>query len=165
MEVACAVAQEIPAEDRHLVGDFLQQAQVRARQLNALDYACAVQERHRVAQKLHAFLGEYDLLLTPAAVVEPFAVERLLPPDWPEQISAMWQPTTFPFNFSRQPALSLPCALSEAGLPIGLQIVARFGRDALVLRAARALEKRLPEGVFRHPAGLHDAPQASPANR
>ncbi|WP_248765878.1 amidase [Pseudomonas protegens] len=165
VEVACAVAQEIPAEDRHLVGDFLQQAQVRARQLNALDYACAVEERHQVAHKLHAFLGEYDLLLTPTAVVEPFAVERLLPPDWPEQISAMWQPTTFPFNFSRQPALSLPCALSEAGLPIGLQIVARFGRDALVLRAARALEKRLPEGVFRHPAGLHDAPQASPANR
>ena len=158
VEVACAVTQEIPGENRHLVGDFLQQAQVRARQLNALDYACAVQERHQVAQRLHGFLGEYDLLLTPTAVVEPFAVERQMPPDWPEHVSAMWQPTTFPFNFSRQPALSMPCGLSAAGLPIGLQIVARFGRDVLVLRAARALEKLLPAGVFSHPAGLLDAP-------
>ncbi|NBF06479.1 amidase [Pseudomonas sp. Fl5BN2] len=161
VEVACAVVQEIPAERRHLVGDFLQQAQVRARQLNALDYACAVQERHQVAHKLHDFLCDYDLLLTPTAVIEPFAVERLSSPDWPSEISAMWQPTTFPFNFSRQPALSMPCGLSAGGLPIGLQIVARFDRDELVLRAARTLEKLLPEGVFAHPAGLLDAPSAS----
>lgn len=160
VEVASAMAEEIPLERQHLVGDFLQQAQVRARQLNALDYACAVQERHRVAQQLHDFLGDYDLLLTPTAVVEPFAVERQMPPDWPEQISAMWQPTTFPFNFSRQPALSMPCGLSAAGLPIGLQIVARFGHDERVLRAARALEKLLPAGVFANPAGLLDAPRA-----
>lgn len=160
VEAASAVAQEVPAERQHLLGDFLQQCQVRARQLSALDYACAVQERHQVAQQLHAFLGDYDLLLTPTAVVEPFAVERQMPPDWPEQISAMWQPTTFPFNFSRQPALSMPCGLSAAGLPIGLQIVARFGRDELVLRAARSLEKLLPAGVFTHPAGLLDAPRA-----
>lgn len=165
VEVACAVAQEIPAEQQHRVGDFLQQAQVRARQLNALDYACAVQERHQVAQRLHDFLGDYDLLLTPTAVVEPFAVERQSPPDWPSDVSAMWQPTTFPFNFSRQPALSMPCGLSAAGLPIGLQIVARFGRDSLVLQAARALEKRLPAGMFTHPSGLAEAAIASPATR
>ncbi|MGC5699167.1 amidase [Pseudomonas sp. NFXW11] len=158
VEAASAVAQEIPAERQHLIGDFLQQCQAQARQLSALDYAAAIQERHQVAQQLHAFLTDYDLLLTPTAVVEPFAVERLLPPDWPETISAMWQPTTFPFNFSRQPALSMPCGLSAAGLPIGLQIVARFGRDQLVLRAARALEKLLPEGLFAEPCGLLDAP-------
>ncbi|KAF0866218.1 amidase [Pseudomonas sp. LD120] len=163
VEVASAMAQEIPAERQHLAGDFLQQSQLRARQLSALDYACAVQERHQVAQQLHDFLGDYDLLLTPTTVVQPFAVDRDMPPDWPEPISAMWQPTTFPFNFSRQPALSLPCGLSSSGLPIGLQLVARFGRDEWVLRAARALEKRLPEGLFSHPSGLLDT--ASAENR
>lgn len=160
VEAACAVALEIPEEHQHLMGDFLQQAQLRARQLNALDYANAVQERHQVAQALHEFLCDYDLLLTPTAVVEPFAVELSSPPDWPQQASSMWQPTTFPFNFSRQPALSMPCGLSAAGLPIGLQIVARFGRDDLVLRAARALEKLQPMALFAHPHGLADAPGA-----
>ncbi|MFK3789863.1 amidase [Pseudomonas piscis] len=161
VEAASAVDLEIPGEQQHLISDFLQQSQLRARQLNALDYANAVQERHQVAQVLHAFLSDYDLLLTPTAVVEPFAVELSSPPDWPQQASSMWQPTTFPFNYSRQPALSMPCGLSAAGLPIGLQIVARFGRDDLVLRAARTLEKLQPMAPFAHPHGLADAPEAS----
>ncbi len=49
-----------------------------------------------------------------------------------------------PFNLTRQPAASVPCGLTEAGLPIGLHIVGRMHEDALVLRAARAYERSAP---------------------
>ena len=45
---------------------------------------------------------------------------------------------------TRQPAASVPCGLTKAGLPIGLQIVGRLNDDARVLRAARAFETARP---------------------
>ena len=159
VEVARAMASELPIEHQHLAGDFLLDCQARARRTDALTYACAVEERNSVAKGLHDFLSDYDLLLTPTTMVAPFAIEHSMPPDWPAEVSMMWQPTTFPFNFSRQPALSIPCGLTPDGLPIGLQIIARFGRDDLVLRAARELEKRTSLTVFDTPAGLPAATQ------
>lgn len=43
-----------------------------------------------------------------------------------------------------QPAISVPCGFTAAGLPYGLQIAGRRREDALVLRAARAYEKANP---------------------
>ena len=55
---------------------------------------------------------------------------------WPE-----WTPFSYPFNLTQQPAASVPCGLTAAGLPAGLQIVGPLYADALVLRAARAYER------------------------
>ena len=55
-----------------------------------------------------------------------------------------WTPFTYPFNITEQPAVSVPCGLTKAGLPAGLQIVGAFGKDALVLRAAAAFEQARP---------------------
>jgi aspartyl-tRNA(Asn)/glutamyl-tRNA(Gln) amidotransferase subunit A len=51
-----------------------------------------------------------------------------------------WTPFSYPFNLTQQPACSIPCGLTLAGLPIGLQLVGPMFGDALVLRAARAYE-------------------------
>jgi aspartyl-tRNA(Asn)/glutamyl-tRNA(Gln) amidotransferase subunit A len=59
-----------------------------------------------------------------------------------------WSPFSYPFNLTRQPAASIPCGLTRAGLPIGLQIVGPLYADDRVLRAARAFEMTQPE---RHP--------------
>ena len=50
---------------------------------------------------------------------------------------------TFPFNLTGQPAASVPCGFTKAGLPIGLQIVGRRFADGTVLRAAACLERAL----------------------
>ena len=34
-----------------------------------------------------------------------------------------WTPFTYPFNLTRQPAATVPCGLTKAGLPVGLQII------------------------------------------
>ncbi|MDB5380859.1 MAG: amidase, partial [Rhodospirillales bacterium] len=51
-----------------------------------------------------------------------------------------WAPWTFAFNLTRQPAISVPAGLDEAGLPRAVQLAAALYRDDLVLRAARVIE-------------------------
>jgi aspartyl-tRNA(Asn)/glutamyl-tRNA(Gln) amidotransferase subunit A len=50
---------------------------------------------------------------------------------------------TQPFSLVGVPAISLPCGLDAAGLPIGVQLTANVLEEPLLLRAARALEAAL----------------------
>ena len=68
-----------------------------------------------------------------------------------------WTPFTYPFNLTQQPAASVPCGVTEAGLPAGLQIVGARYADALVLRAAAAFEAAAP---FAMPDLDEEAPTA-----
>ena len=53
-------------------------------------------------------------------------------------------PFCIPFNASGQPAVSLPLAWSEDGLPIGVQLVAAYGREDVLIRLASQLEAASP---------------------
>ncbi len=102
-------------------------------------------QRNALALCMARFHARFDLLLTPALPLPAFSVGRNTPEhgaygdDW-----TRWTPFTYPFNLTQQPAISVPCGLTAAGLPAGLQIVGAFGRDALVLRAAAAFEQAKP---------------------
>jgi amidase len=52
-------------------------------------------------------------------------------------------PFTAPWNVTGQPALSVPSGLTDDGLPVAVQLVARPGEDALLLRLASKLETAL----------------------
>jgi aspartyl-tRNA(Asn)/glutamyl-tRNA(Gln) amidotransferase subunit A len=63
-----------------------------------------------------------------------------------------WTPFSYPFNLTQQPAITVPCGLTRAGLPMGLQLVGPMFADHRVLRAARAYEQAV--GPFpRAPLG------------
>ena len=101
------------------------------------------------------FSRSYDLLLTPTmpetawyATNEPHE----LPPEvngvpTPHPLDHV--PFTFPFNVTGQPAISVPCGLTAAGLPVGLQIVGGWHADSLVLRAAACFEAARPWAALR----------------
>jgi aspartyl-tRNA(Asn)/glutamyl-tRNA(Gln) amidotransferase subunit A len=59
---------------------------------------------------------------------------------------------TAPFNLTGNPAVSLPCGLTAAGLPIGLQMVGRHWDESTLLRAAAAYERA--RGPMPRPAAL-----------
>ena len=113
----------------------------RGRKVSAADYLRAGIARVEWAVAMEKFHERYDLLITPSLAVTAFEAGRDTPADgtWGDDWLS-WTPFTYPFNLSYQPAASCPAGFSRAGLPVGLQIVARAGADALVLRAARAFE-------------------------
>ncbi len=96
-------------------------------------------ERSRLGAQFAAFHRDYDLLLTPTQPTLPPTVEtRYHSPEFDRWRHAV--PFTVPFNLTGQPAASIPCGVSDSGLPIGLQIVGPRFADHLVLRASRAFE-------------------------
>jgi aspartyl-tRNA(Asn)/glutamyl-tRNA(Gln) amidotransferase subunit A len=93
------------------------------------------------------FHSRYDLLMTPTMPVTALEVGRTAPTHGPYGKDWLdWSPYTYPFNLTQQPAASVPCGLASDGLPIGVQIVGMRGADAVVLQAARALERVQPFG-------------------
>ncbi len=87
----------------------------------------------------------FDLLLTPTmAAVTPELGHLASTPDDPTlamRRSAPYATFTSPFNVSGQPAISLPTATDPDGLPVGIQLVAAYGREDLLLRVASAIEE------------------------
>ena len=55
-----------------------------------------------------------------------------------------FMPYTAQFNVTGQPAISLPLHWTDAGLPVGVQLVAAYGREDLLVRVAAALEEAAP---------------------
>ncbi|MCU1395972.1 MAG: aam 2 [Ilumatobacteraceae bacterium] len=123
--------------------DFAAQAELGSRFSN-LDIQRLVLRRGDLGSMMRRFMTRYDLLVTPSIAVPAFdAVPTGSRPMTPETMLG-WTPFTYPFNLTQQPACTIPCGLTAAGLPIGLQIVGPMFEDALVLRAARTYEQRHP---------------------
>ena len=111
--------------------------------------------REEMWDRIRRFFEKYDLLLTPTAACPAFDFKEggMLGPETiigVEQNPASWIGFTFPFNFTGQPAASIPCGFTAGGLPVGLQIVGRRYDETTVLRAAAAFEAARP-WADRHP--------------
>jgi aspartyl-tRNA(Asn)/glutamyl-tRNA(Gln) amidotransferase subunit A len=147
---SCAkVVAAMDAAQRTLIDPGLQVAAARGARYSAVDLINAEAERAQLMQKTNAFLARYDVLLTPAVAVPALPVGQDLNDPKTEEVWIDWTPFSYPFNMSHQPAASIPCGFTSAGLPVGLQAVAALDRDDLVLRVARAYETAYP---FKMPA-------------
>jgi aspartyl-tRNA(Asn)/glutamyl-tRNA(Gln) amidotransferase subunit A len=119
----------------------LRRAAERGDLVRTRDYVDAGARRADLGARMGRFHRAYDLLLTPTLPITAFAKGRDVPDGWHSPDWTSWTPYTYPFNLTQQPAASVPCGTTRAGLPIGLQIVGPRHADALVLRAARAYER------------------------
>ena len=98
-----------------------------------------VSQLHAIRDATLAATRPYDFLLSPVAPGTAFAADKGSPvhdPARPFEHVCF----TVPFNFSEQPAISVPIATSRAGLPIGLQIAGRRFDDVGVLSLAALVE-------------------------
>jgi aspartyl-tRNA(Asn)/glutamyl-tRNA(Gln) amidotransferase subunit A len=118
---------------------------------SALDYLTAMAVRNDLGTLMGAFHAEYDLLLTPTLPIPAFAGGLEVPPGSPDPRWTSWTPFTYPFNMTQQPAASVPCGFTSAGLPVGLQIVGPRHADGRVLAAAHAFETATDHHTRRPP--------------
>jgi aspartyl-tRNA(Asn)/glutamyl-tRNA(Gln) amidotransferase subunit A len=134
-----------PADQRALIDPGLVATAAEGEGISAVGYLDADLVRNTLSQQMAAFHQKYDLLLTPMMPVPALPVGQDLNDPTTERRWIDWSPFSYPFNLTRQPAASIPCGLTNAGLPIGLQIVGPLYADDRVLRAAHAFETTQPE--------------------
>ncbi|HKZ80228.1 MAG TPA: amidase family protein, partial [Pyrinomonadaceae bacterium] len=146
--------------------------------LGAAAYAQAARQLQMAAREIGRFFEQYDVLLTPTLSQPPLPIGALQPKSGElammkviGRLNAGWllnamgvikplaaqtfdfTPYTPPFNVTGQPAMSAPLYWNEAGLPIGMHFVGRFGDEAALFRLAGQLERAQP-WFDRAPAGL-----------
>src|SRR5579862_1114673 len=132
--------------DRHMLCDpGLVAIAAEGTQVSGADFVAADMVRTSLGRQMAAFHQRYDLLLTPMMPVPALPVGQDLNDPATERNWVDWSPFSYPFNMTRQPAASIMCGLTRAGLPIGLQIVGPLYAEDRVLRAARAFETTQPE--------------------
>jgi Asp-tRNA(Asn)/Glu-tRNA(Gln) amidotransferase A subunit family amidase len=122
--------------------------------MTVVDYIKGVTGRQALVAALRTFFERYDLLLTPTLGLPAFPLGIVGPREVAGRaVAHLGWTLCYPFNYTGQPAISVPAGWTASGLPVGLQIVGRRLEDALVLRAAATLEALRPWAARRP----HDA--------
>jgi hypothetical protein len=128
---------------------------------SVLEYLEAADRRSEIGIHMGRFHAEYDLLLTPAVPIPAFEAGREVPAESPHRRWMSWTPFTYPFNLTKQPAISVPCGFTKAGLPIGMQLVGRPFEDARVLAVGDAYQQ-VSEWHLRTPTVPATVPPVDP---
>jgi amidase len=118
------------------------------RLINGPAYSDAWRWLHAASRRIAAWWDHYDLWLTPTITSPPAPLGTFRsPPDDPLAgifKAGEYAPFTAPFNATGQPACSIPLYRNAAGLPIGIQLVAAYGREDRLLQVAQQLETAQP---------------------
>ena len=108
--------------------------------------------RSNVYHTLRAFLERYEFLVLPTVQVPPFSIDQ----PYATEINGVklgnyleWMKSNYLFSATSHPAISVPAAFTEDGLPVGLQIVGRYRDDFGVLQLAHAFEGATEVGKRR----------------
>jgi amidase len=111
-------------------------------------------KRTALYQRMREFMEKYEFLILPVNQVLPFDVTTR----YPTEIAGVkmenyiaWMKSAYYISIVGNPALSVPCAFSESGLPIGIQIVGRHNDDWGVLELGHAFEQATKIGERRPP--------------
>lgn len=114
----------------------------------AAEYIAGVNRFHAVGRAMEAFMTDFDLILTPSLTQLPVKLGYLSMQEggFLELRKKVSRYASFMavFNASGQPAASLPLWATPEGVPVGTQLVGRFGREDLVLQVSAQLERLDP---------------------
>ena len=137
------------AEQRKVMDPGLREVAEAGARLSLMDYLASVKEREQLGVRMNMFHKTWNLLLTPTLPLPAFAAGIECPVMADGSRWTDWTPFSYPFNLTRQPAATVPCGLTSARLPAGLQIVGPL----LWRRGGAAGRARLREGPSLPDAG------------
>ena len=127
-----------------------------ARRFSAVDFATAQAASWTFRRALQQWWADgWDLLLTPTLTEPPPPLTDFENdpehPTAPMRRAGQFAAFTPPFNMSGQPAISLPLSRNGDGIPVGVQLVAAYGREDVLIRVASQLESAHPWSGDRPP--------------
>lgn len=115
-------------------------------------YYTKVFARYAFRETMRELFETYDLLVCPTLPTPAFSSGTDVPASLPDRTIVSWVYYTYPFNLTGQPAASLPVGFTEAGLPVGLQVVGGINDEASILSLCGGYERTFGETDRRPPA-------------
>ncbi len=154
-DVAARTGKPVTPEDVEPVTWALAQM---GRAVSGPAYLAAWQFLRARGREVASWFETHDLWLTPTISSPPVPLGHFAS-SAKDPMGAIFKaaelaPFTTPFNATGNPAISLPLHVTPEGLPVGVQLVAAYGRDDLLLRVASQLERARP---WQHTATRADA--------
>ena len=101
----------------------------------------------KVHWQMAEFMKNYDVILSPTLPVLPAKIGEMGPKQpmkQVEQLASMYSLFTLLYNFTGQPAMSVPLHWSANGLPVGVQFAGRYAEEDVLFRLAAQLEEAAP---------------------
>ena len=133
------------------------------RRVSGPDYVHALGRMGEIRATFLDQFERFDLLLNPTTAVAAFPAGRPTTEIEGRTVDEFegYNPFNFNVNMIGHPAASVPCGFTAAGLPVGLQIIGRFGDDAGVIAASAAFETVRPWAQHRPPGILGSNPPSA----
>ena len=104
-------------------------------------YLRAQKVRTLIKQDFDKVFSDCDVILSPTSPTTAFRIGEKINDPLAMYLSDIF---TIPANMAGIPAISVPCGFDRAGLPIGLQLMAKPFAEETLLRAAYAYEQNTP---------------------
>ena len=145
----------VPQEQRHLLMPYTRWL-VEQNTATATEHATALAVLAGAAMRFRAFLGDYDVVLTPTTSAPPPTTAELRADDGSGSLEAMsaWSAFTPAANIAGTPAVSLPVHATADGVPIGVQLMAPALQDERLMSLAGQIEGAF-DWQHTHPACWH----------
>lgn len=127
----------------------------RGRRISGPEYARAVATLHQRTRDIAVAWQQFDAVLTPTLAHPAVEVGALRDDEDPAadfENQKRFTPFTSLANMTGQPAITLPVAVSQAGLPIGVMLAGHAGDEATLLSLAAQVEAVVPWNAGRQPA-------------
>jgi len=140
---ATAHAEKLAAKREMLKPDIVWNVE-KGLALSADEIGRARRARAALYGRVVSFFETHDLLVVPAAQVPPFDVDQRYVTrigDVELENYMDWLGITFAITLTGCPAISVPCGFTDAGLPVGLQLVGPPHGEAALLAAAARFEE------------------------
>lgn len=153
MAAHCAAFMEHVAKicNRKLSNDTLEQVNLwvlaKGRSHTAIDMANAMNTINVTCRDVGKFFETYDILVTPGLGTPPPPLGYMFADNEGNEVwdrMRSFTPFTHIFNGTGQPAISVPAMLNNNHIPIGVQLVGKYGEDGLLIAVAAQLEEARP---------------------
>jgi aspartyl-tRNA(Asn)/glutamyl-tRNA(Gln) amidotransferase subunit A len=136
----------------------------RVQSYSAQELYAAIFQRTTLYRQVQSWFEEADIVAMPTLSRSALPIEQdffgpiTIDNEAVPNLRAAWYPYTMPFNLTGNPAVSLPCGFGADGLPVAIQLVARPGEDARLMRVAALFEAARPWAQRRPALPEFDGP-------
>jgi amidase len=140
-----AAAARIPYPPLETLDPWMRTMVEMGRLVSAVDFVNAFDDVQALSRRTVELFDTYDLFVSPTVAGPPPPVGSMKDVGI-ERVMEFWALTPFTalWNTTGQPAISVPVAVDEAGLPVGVQIVGRPAGEATIVAVAAIVEGERP---------------------